>query len=233
MPRSSAQRYHLIAYLPVGFRPVEDSIRAGKVLAGCGVDVIELGFRTRIRVWRPDHQRATVAARAQARHPPRGSFPRGGRADLVRYFDLFEDLLEPGRVVGRRAFRQDFAAVSCSLDTRRACRPRRASQWEAASGQNYDLERIYSALVCEHRARKQYQNVRAWICGAIGLDGDDARRTHVAGVVEHPRRPVRSASAWASGFPTALRPVRSVPARGRRVGSALVKNSVRRTSTVA
>ena len=34
----------LIAYLPVGFPSVEDSIRAGKVLADCGVDVIELGF---------------------------------------------------------------------------------------------------------------------------------------------------------------------------------------------
>ena len=32
----------LIAYLPVGFPSVEDSIRAGKVLADCGVDVIEL-----------------------------------------------------------------------------------------------------------------------------------------------------------------------------------------------
>ena len=28
----------LIAYLPVGFPSVEDSIRAGKVLADCGVD---------------------------------------------------------------------------------------------------------------------------------------------------------------------------------------------------
>ena len=32
----------LIAYLPVGFPSVEESIRAGKVLADCGVDVIEL-----------------------------------------------------------------------------------------------------------------------------------------------------------------------------------------------
>ena len=34
----------LIAYLPVGFPSVEDSIRAGKVLADVGVDAIELGF---------------------------------------------------------------------------------------------------------------------------------------------------------------------------------------------
>lgn len=41
----------LIAYLPVGFPSVGDSIRAGKVLADAGVDAIELGFPIRIPAW--------------------------------------------------------------------------------------------------------------------------------------------------------------------------------------
>ena len=60
----------LIAYLPVGFPSVEDSIRAGKVLADCGVDVIELGFPVLGSGYgRPDHP-ARDRCRSRARHPP-------------------------------------------------------------------------------------------------------------------------------------------------------------------
>ena len=59
----------LIAYLPVGFPSVEDSIRAGKVLADCGVDVIELGFPySDPGMDGPTIQRATVAALERGTH---------------------------------------------------------------------------------------------------------------------------------------------------------------------
>ena len=59
----------LIAYLPVGFPSVEESIRAGKVLADCGVDVIELGFPySDPGMDGPTIQRATVAALEHGTH---------------------------------------------------------------------------------------------------------------------------------------------------------------------
>ena len=59
----------LIAYLPVGFPSVEDSIHAGKVLADCGVDVIELGFPySDPGMDGPTIQRATVAALERGTH---------------------------------------------------------------------------------------------------------------------------------------------------------------------
>ena len=59
----------LIAYLPVGFPSVEDSIRAGKVLAERGVDVIELGFPySDPGMDGPTIQRASVAALERGTH---------------------------------------------------------------------------------------------------------------------------------------------------------------------
>ena len=59
----------LIAYLPVGFPSVEDSIRAGKVLADVGVDAIELGFPySDPGMDGPTIQRATVAALERGTH---------------------------------------------------------------------------------------------------------------------------------------------------------------------
>ena len=59
----------LIAYLPVGFPSVEESIRAGKVLADAGVDAIELGFPySDPGMDGPTIQRATVAALESGTH---------------------------------------------------------------------------------------------------------------------------------------------------------------------
>ena len=59
----------LIAYLPVGFPSVGDSIRAGKVLADAGVDAIELGFPySDPGMDGPTIQRASVAALEHGTH---------------------------------------------------------------------------------------------------------------------------------------------------------------------
>ncbi len=59
----------LIGYLPVGFPSVDNSIRAGKVLADCGLDVLELGFPySDPGMDGPTIQKGTVAALERGTH---------------------------------------------------------------------------------------------------------------------------------------------------------------------
>ena len=131
----------LIAYLPVGFPSVEDSIRAGKVLADCGVDVIELGFPySDPGMDGPTIQRATVAALERGTH----------LEDLFHVDELTSygistcsmTYWNPVEWWGVECFAKDFAAVGGSGLITPDLPPEEGAQWEAASDK-YDLERIY------------------------------------------------------------------------------------------
>ena len=132
----------LIAYLPVGFPSVEDSIRAGKVLADAGVDVIELGFPySDPGMDGPTIQRATVAALERGTH-------------LEDLFHAVDELTSYGISTtsmtywnpvewwGVERFAKDFAAVGGSGLITPDLPPEEGARWEAASDK-YDLERIY------------------------------------------------------------------------------------------
>ena len=161
----------LIAYLPVGFPSVEDSIRAGKVLADCGVDVIELGFPySDPGMDGPTIQRATVAALERGTH-------------LEDLFHAVDELTSYGMSTcsmtywnpvewwGVERFAKDFAAVGGSGLITPDLPPEEGAQWEAASDK-YDLERIYLSAPSspEHRLKLI---ARLGLCGLV--DGRDGR----------------------------------------------------------
>ena len=228
----------LIAYLPVGFPSVEDSIRAGKVLADCGVDVIELGFPySDPGMDGPTIQRATVAALERGTH-------------LEDLFHAVDELTSYGISTcsmtywnpvewwGVERFAKDFAAVGGSGLITPDLPPEEGAQWEAASDK-YDLERIYLSAPSspEHRLKLIAEHSRGWVYAASSMGVTGARAAvgaHVADAWSAPAPPEPSACAWASASPTALKPARSAPTR---TASSSDPRSSRlcstRTSTVA
>ena len=157
----------LIAYLPVGFPSVEDSIRAGKVLAERGVDVIELGFPySDPGMDGPTIQRASVAALERGTH-------------LEDLFHAVDELTSYGISTcsmtywnpvewwGVERFAKDFAAVGGSGLITPDLPPEEGAQWEAASDK-YDLERIYLSAPSspEHRLKLIAEHSRGWVYAA-------------------------------------------------------------------
>ena len=136
----------LIAYLPVGFPSVEDSIRAGKVLADCGVDVIELGFPySDPGMDGPTIQRATVAALEHGTH-------------LEDLFHAVDELTSygistcsmtywnPVLAYGVKNFARDLAAAGGAGMITPDLVPDEASSWFEASDE-YGLDRIFLAAL--------------------------------------------------------------------------------------
>ena len=180
-----------IAYLPVGFPSVEDSIRAGKVLADCGVDVIELGFPySDPGMDGPTIQRATVAALERGTH-------------LEDLFHAVDELTSYGISTcsmtywnpvewwGVERFAKDFAAVGGSGLITPDLPPEEGAQWEAASDK-YDLERVYLSAPSspEHRLKLIAEHSRGWVYAASSMGVTGARAAvgaHVADVVERTR----------------------------------------------
>ena len=164
----------LIAYLPVGFPSVEDSIRAGKVLADCGVDVIELGFPySDPGMDGPTIQRATVAALERGTH-------------LEDLFHAVDELTSYGISTcsmtywnpvewwGVERFAKDFAAVGGSGLITPDLPPEEGAQWEAASDK-YDLERIYLSAPSSPVARTRAAGAER-VCVGLGVsNGAQAR----------------------------------------------------------
>ncbi len=181
----------LIAYLPVGFPSVEDSIRAGKVLADCGVDVIELGFPySDPGMDGPTIQRATVAALERGTH-------------LEDLFHAVDELTSYGISTcsmtywnpvewwGVERFAKDFAAVGGSGLITPDLPPEEGAQWEAASDK-HDLERIYLSAPSspEHRLKLIAEHSRGWVYAASSMGVTGARAAvgaHVADVVARTR----------------------------------------------
>ena len=181
----------LIAYLPVGFPSVEDSVRAGKVLADAGVDVIELGFPySDPGMDGPTIQRATVAALERGTH-------------LEDLFHAVDELTSYGISTtsmtywnpvewwGVERFAKDFAAVGGSGLITPDLPPEEGAQWEEASDK-YDLERIYLTAPSspEHRLKLIAAHSRGWVYAASSMGVTGARAAvgaHVADVVARTR----------------------------------------------
>ena len=207
----------LIAYLPVGFPSVEDSIRAGKVLADAGVDVIELGFPySDPGMDGPTIQRASVAALERGTH-------------LEDLFHAVDELTSYGISTtsmtywnpvewwGVERFAKDFAAVGGSGLITPDLPPEEGAQWEAASDK-YDLERIYLTAPSspEHRLKLIAEHSRGWVYAAssMGVTAPERPSARTFRTSSHARvRLVPSACAWAWACPTAPRRKRSAPTR--------------------
>lgn len=178
----------LIAYLPVGFPTVETSIRAGKVLADAGVDVLELGFPySDPGMDGPTIQRATVAALEHGTH----------LEDLLHAVDeltthglstVSMTYWNPVEWYGVERFARDFAAVGGAGLVTPDLPPEEGAEWEAASDA-HDLERIYLVAPSspEHRLRLITEHSRGWVYAAstMGVTGarsavDDHARALVA-----------------------------------------------------
>ena len=167
----------LIGYLPIGFPSVEDSIRAGKVLADCGVDVIELGFPySDPGMDGPTIQRATVAALERGTH-------------LEDLFHAVDELTSYGISTcsmtywnpvewwGVERFAKDFAAVGGSGLITPDLPPEEGAQWEAASDK-YDLERIYLSAPSSPEHRLARLGVRGLVDGRHGCTCRGWRACH-------------------------------------------------------
>ena len=200
-----------------GFPSVEDSIRAGKVLADCGVDVIELGFPySDPGMDGPTIQRATVAALERGTH-------------LEDLFHAVDELTSYGISTcsmtywnpvewwGVERFAKDFAAVGGSGLITPDLPPEEGAQWEAASDK-YDLERIYLSAPSspEHRLKLIAEHSRGWVYAASSMVSRArvrllARMSLTLSRVLAPLAP--SACVWAWASPMARRPVRSAHMR--------------------
>lgn len=178
----------LIGYLPVGFPTVETSIRAGKVLADAGFDVLELGFPySDPGMDGPTIQRATVSALEHGTH-------------LEDLFHAVDELTahglstvsmtywNPVEWYGVERFAHDFAAVGGAGLVTPDLPPEEGGEWERAASRE-GLERIYLVAPSspEHRLRLIAEHSEGWVYAAstMGVTGarstvDDHARTLVA-----------------------------------------------------
>lgn len=181
----------IIGYLPVGFPSVEDSIRAGKVLADAGVDVIELGFPySDPGMDGPTIQKATVAALERGVHLE----DLFGAVDELSAYGLPTCVMtywNPVEWWGVERFASDFAAVGGSGLITPDLPPEEGAQWEAAAEAN-DLERIYLVAPSSPRHRLELISAhsRGWVYAAstMGVTGQRASiGASVRGLVERTR----------------------------------------------
>ncbi len=181
----------LIGYLPVGFPSVEDSIRAGKVLADNGVDVLELGFPYSDPVMDgPTIQRATTAALERGTH----------LEDLFRAVDeltayglptVSMTYWNPVEWYGVERFARDFAAVGGAGLITPDLPPEEGQEWEAAADA-HGLEHVYLVAPSspDHRLRLIARHSRGWVYAAstMGVTGQRASvGASVRGLVERTR----------------------------------------------
>ena len=181
----------VIGYLPVGFPTVEDSIRAGKVLADAGVDVLELGFPySDPGMDGPTIQRATVAALRHGTH----------LEDLFRAVDeltsyglptLSMTYWNPVEWYGVERFARTFASAGGSGLITPDLPPEEGARWEAAAEAN-DLERVYLVAPSspEHRLRLIGEHSHGWVYAASTMGVTGARAavdTETRALVERTR----------------------------------------------
>lgn len=181
----------LIGYLPVGFPSVEDSIRAGKVLADNGVDVLELGFPYSDPVMDgPTIQRATTAALERGTH----------LEDLFRAVDeltayglptVSMTYWNPVEWYGVERFARDFAAVGGAGLITPDLPPEEGQEWEAAADA-HGLEHVYLVAPSspDHRLRLIARHSRGWVYAASTMGVTGARSAvddHARALVERAR----------------------------------------------
>ena len=181
----------LIGYLPVGFPSVDNSIRAGKVLADCGLDVLELGFPySDPGMDGPTIQKATVAALEHGTH-------------LEDLFRAVEELTSYGLTTavmtywnpvewwGVERFARDFATAGGSGLITPDLPPEEGAQWEA-SAEKYGLERTYLVAPSSPRHRLELISAHSegWVYAASTMGVTGARASvgeHVKDLVERTR----------------------------------------------
>jgi len=166
----------LIGYLPVGFPTVGDSVRAGKVLADNGVDVLELGFPYSDPVMDgPTIQRATLAALERGTH-------------LEDLFDAVDQLTaygiptlsmtywNPVEWYGVERFAHDFAEAGGAGLITPDLPPEEGHQWEAVA-EAHGLEQVYLVAPSSprHRGRMIAQHSRGWVYAASTMGVTGAR----------------------------------------------------------
>lgn len=182
----------LIGYLPIGFPTVEASIRAGKVLADSGVDVIELGFPySDPGMDGPTIQRATVAALERGTHIE-DLFHAVDELTLYGVSTAVMTYWNPVEWWGVERFAADLAAVGGSGLITPDLPPEEGGQWEAASDA-HDLERIYLSAPSSPRRRLELiaEHSRGWVYAASSMGVTGARAAvghHVAEVVARTRQ---------------------------------------------
>ncbi len=184
----------LIGYLPVGFPTVEDSIRAGKVLADHGVDVLELGFPySDPGMDGPTIQRATVSALKTGTHLE-DLFHAVDELTAYGLATVSMTYWNPVEWYGVERFAHDFAAVGGAGLVTPDLPPEEGAEWEAAAEDN-GLERIYLVAPSSPASRLELisEHSRGWVYAAstMGVTGaraevDDhahalVRRTREAG----------------------------------------------------
>lgn len=166
----------LIAYLPVGYPSVPDSIRAAQVLLDSGVDVIELGFPYSDPVMDgPVIQQATASALATGVH-------------LEDLFDAVNQLSESAPILsmtywnpvhwyGVDKFAEQFALAGGAGLITPDLPPEEADEWIAASNK-HDLERVFlgAPSSSEHRLRLVAEASKGWVYAAstMGVTGQRA-----------------------------------------------------------
>ena len=184
----------LIAYLPVGFPSVEDSIRAGKVLADSGVDAVELGFPySDPGMDGPTIQKATVAALERGTHLE-DLFHAVDELTSYGLATLSMTYWNPVEWYGVERFAADFSAVGGSGLITPDLPPEEGAQWESVAAA-HDLECVYLVapssperrlcLIAEHSRGWVYAASTMGITGARSVVDDHARslveRTRLAG----------------------------------------------------
>lgn len=218
----------LIGYLPVGFPTVETSIRAGKVLADAGVDVLELGFPySDPGMDGPTIQRAGVTALEHGTH----------LEDLLHAVDeltahglstVSMTYWNPIEWYGVERFAQDFSAVGGAGLVTPDLPPEEGGEWERASDA-HDLERIYLVAPSSpgHRLRLISEHSRGWVYAASTMGVTGARSSvddHARALVERTRAAGAERVCVGLGVSTGAQ-ARDIAAYadGVIVGSALVR----------
>lgn len=218
----------LIAYLPVGFPSVRQSIEAGKVLADSGVDVIELGFPySDPGMDGPTIQKATVTALERGVHIE----------DLLHAVDELTaygvstcvmTYWNPIEWWGVERFAEDFARVGGSGLITPDLPPEEGAEWEKAARAR-DLECIYLVAPSSPRHRLELisEHSSGWVYAAssMGVTGARARvGSNVSDLVTRTRQAGAQRVCVGLGVSTGEQAQEIASfADGVIVGSALVK----------
>lgn len=218
----------VIGYLPVGFPTVEASVRAGKVLADAGVDVLELGFPySDPGMDGPTIQRATVAALERGTHLE-DLFSAVDELTSYGLSTLSMTYWNPVEWYGVERFAETFASVGGAGLITPDLPPEEGAAWEAAAADN-GLECVYLVAPSSpaHRLRLISEHSRGWVYAASTMGVTGARAaldTQTRSLVERTRAAGASRVCVGLGVSSGdqVREIGSY-ADGVIIGSALVR----------
>ncbi|MCD4550172.1 tryptophan synthase subunit alpha [Schaalia sp. lx-260] len=218
----------LIGYIPVGFPTVDLSICAGKVLADCGFDVIELGFPySDPAMDGPVIQHATSVALERGTHLE-DLFHAVDELTSYGIATLSMTYWNPVEWYGVERFAADFAAAGGAGLITPDLPPEEGAEWEAASDL-HGLERVYLTAPSspQHRLRLIAEHSRGWVYAAssMGVTGERSSvGLQVQPLVERTRQAGAQRVCVGLGVSSAMQ-AREIGtyADGVIVGSALVR----------